>query len=126
MSLHPLLIAGWCGLTTTALNLLPVGALDGGRITQAALGRRALSITGLLSYAGLALGVLAGPLSLAFGLLVLITQRVPARAPRDDVTPVGTPRVALAAGLLLLTLLILLPGGDISNSTATGIGPLGL
>ena len=27
----PLLVGGWCGLVTTALNCLPVGNLDGGR-----------------------------------------------------------------------------------------------
>ena len=32
--IHPTLIAGWCGLVTTALNCLPVGSLDGGRMTQ--------------------------------------------------------------------------------------------
>ena len=32
---HPALISGWCGLVATALNLLPVGSLDGGRIIQA-------------------------------------------------------------------------------------------
>jgi membrane-associated protease RseP (regulator of RpoE activity) len=32
--IHPLSIAGWCGAITTALNLLPVGCLDGGRMVQ--------------------------------------------------------------------------------------------
>jgi hypothetical protein len=32
--IHPLSIAGWCGMITTALNLLPVGCLDGGRMVQ--------------------------------------------------------------------------------------------
>ena len=32
ISLHPVMIAGWCGLVTTALNCLPVGSLDGGRV----------------------------------------------------------------------------------------------
>ena len=31
---HPLLVAGWCGMVSTALNLLPVGRVDGGRIMQ--------------------------------------------------------------------------------------------
>ena len=52
VAVHPLLIAGWCALTTTALNLLPVGSLDGGRMVQAALGRRTLGLTGLLTYLG--------------------------------------------------------------------------
>lgn len=32
--IHPLVIAGWCGLTTSAFNMLPVGCLDGGRAVQ--------------------------------------------------------------------------------------------
>ena len=31
---HPLLVAGWCGMISTALNLLPVGRIDGGRMMQ--------------------------------------------------------------------------------------------
>jgi hypothetical protein len=31
---HPLLVAGWCGMVSTALNLLPVGRIDGGRMMQ--------------------------------------------------------------------------------------------
>ena len=32
--IHPVLIGGWCGLVATALNSLPVGSLDGGKMTQ--------------------------------------------------------------------------------------------
>lgn len=58
VSLHPLTIAGWCGLTTTALNLLPVGNLDGGRLMLSAFGKSTLNITSLFTYAGLALGLI--------------------------------------------------------------------
>jgi len=34
VTVHPMLIAGWVALTTTAFNLLPVGRLDGGRMVQ--------------------------------------------------------------------------------------------
>lgn len=34
LPVHPLLVAGWAGLVSTALNLLPVGNIDGGRMTQ--------------------------------------------------------------------------------------------
>ena len=52
VAVHPYLIAGWCALTTAALNLLPVGSLDGGRMAQTAFGRKSLGLTGLVTYLG--------------------------------------------------------------------------
>ncbi|KAI7748510.1 hypothetical protein M8C21_011747, partial [Ambrosia artemisiifolia] len=74
ISIHPLVIAVWCGLTTTAFNMLPVGCVDGGRVVQGAFGKYALVGFGLTTYSLLGLGVHGGPLSLPWGLYVLICQ----------------------------------------------------
>jgi membrane-associated protease RseP (regulator of RpoE activity) len=39
LNLHPIGIAAWFGFFATALNLLPVGHLDGGHIAYALFGR---------------------------------------------------------------------------------------
>ncbi len=40
VSLHPTAVAAWAGLLATAINLLPMGQLDGGHILYAVLGER--------------------------------------------------------------------------------------
>lgn len=40
VQLHPMALAAWVGLLVTAINLMPIGQLDGGHIARAALGDR--------------------------------------------------------------------------------------
>jgi membrane-associated protease RseP (regulator of RpoE activity) len=55
--LHPIAFAAWFGFFVTAINLLPLGQLDGGHVAFAVLGRRqrslALATIPILIYLGL-------------------------------------------------------------------------
>ena len=110
-----------CALTTTALNLLPVGQLDGGRVAQAAFGRRVLSATSLGTYLGLTFGILGSTLSLPWLIFILICQRTPDYAPKDDVTEVDESRATLAFACIAVAFLILLPGASL---TPSDLGPM--
>eukprot|EP00252_Welwitschia_mirabilis_P016420 TRINITY_DN3622_c0_g1_i1.p1 TRINITY_DN3622_c0_g1~~TRINITY_DN3622_c0_g1_i1.p1 ORF type:complete len:546 (+),score=103.47 TRINITY_DN3622_c0_g1_i1:145-1782(+) len=120
--IHPLVIAGWCGLTTTAFNMLPVGSLDGGRAIQAAFGRRALQRFGLATYALLGLGKLGGPLSLPWGLYIVICQNSAEKPCLNDVSDVGPLRKNAITIAIFLVVLILLPlWDDLAGELGVGI-----
>ena len=51
---HPVAMAAWAGMLATAINLLPVGQLDGGHISYALLGERGHRIISLIVVALLA------------------------------------------------------------------------
>ena len=108
--LHPLAFAGWLGLIVTALNLLPIGQLDGGHISHALFGSRnarGISMVAMVSLFLLALFVWPG--LMLWALLVFFiagTQDPPAA---NDLTPVGPLRKALGYFTFLLLLLIIVP-----------------
>ncbi|EFJ47832.1 hypothetical protein VOLCADRAFT_61017 [Volvox carteri f. nagariensis] len=119
--ISPLVIAGWCGLVTTALNLLPVGSLDGGRMVQAAYGRQALALSSFFTYVGLGLGLLGSSLSLPFGLYVIICQRTAEKYIKDNVTPLGDGKRTATAAAVLAAILILVPmAPEVAQSIGVG------
>jgi membrane-associated protease RseP (regulator of RpoE activity) len=112
--LSPVAFAGWIGLFVTALNLLPVGQLDGGHIAYGLFGQRwarRISVGAFLLMLALGLTVWPGLFTWAF-LIALIAgfSHMPAL---DDVTPPDASRLVLGAVALALLVLIVvpLPGG---------------
>lgn len=93
--LGPLGLAAWFGLFLTALNLIPVGQLDGGHVTYALFGRRAH----LVSRAGLLASVLLvahRPSWLVWSVLLLLLARRGHPPTMDDLSGLGRGRRALA------------------------------
>ena len=106
INLHPMGFAAWFGLLATALNLFPIGQLDGGHISYAALGSRstAVTVTGAAVVVGLAffsLSWLAWAV-LMVAMLVVFGPRHPRTL--DDHVPLDPRRrwVALATAVIFL------------------------
>jgi membrane-associated protease RseP (regulator of RpoE activity) len=109
VDVHPLTIMGWLGLVITALNLMPAGQLDGGRVVQAIYGRKTAGRTTIFTLVVLALVSLANPLALYWAAIILILQRTLERPCLDDITEPDDARAALGLLALFLTLTVLLP-----------------
>jgi membrane-associated protease RseP (regulator of RpoE activity) len=102
--LHPIGYAGWVGLFVTALNLLPVGQLDGGHIAYALFGKRSRAIF-LIAIAVMAfITIFYNPGWLLLLILIIIFGfRHP--APLDDQTPLDGKR-KLIGGLTFLAFIL--------------------
>ena len=106
INLHPMGFAAWFGLLATALNLFPIGQLDGGHISYAALGRRSTAVT----LTGVAIVVVLTFFSLSWlvwaVLMVVMLAVFGPRHPRtlDDHVPLDSRRrwVALATAAIFV------------------------
>jgi membrane-associated protease RseP (regulator of RpoE activity) len=102
LTLGSLGLAAWFGLFVTALNLMPIGQLDGGHVTFALLRERARRISIVGSWVAVAL-VYFGPNWILWAVLLRVLGR---RHPStlDDEAPVGRARVWV--GLLALAVFV--------------------
>ncbi|MGE5345794.1 MAG: site-2 protease family protein [Acidithiobacillales bacterium] len=104
---HPVFVAAWFGLFVTALNLLPIGQLDGGHALYAVLGRLQRKVAWPI------LGVLAllGILWPGWWLWVVITLVIGVRHPPvlDEEEPLDATRLIVAAVVLLIFLVCFAP-----------------
>jgi Zn-dependent protease len=94
--LNPLIQAGWVGIFITALNLVPIGQLDGGHILYTLIGRKAHWV----AYA-IVIGAVAWMVATenpTFMLMILLLCGFGLRHPpsSDDSVPIGRVRTILA------------------------------
>lgn len=114
VELNPVMWAAWIGVFMTALNLLPVGQLDGGHVTYAVFGRRGHRLTAWASYATvIALAVFSVKNGMwnwvVFAALLTLVIRVGHPPLVDESEPLGLARILVAIIGLLVFALSFLP-----------------
>jgi membrane-associated protease RseP (regulator of RpoE activity) len=101
--LHPVARAAWIGILATALNLLPIGQLDGGHILYSIAGDRHKMLSRVFTASLIPIGIFFWPGWLLWAVLLLIFgMRHPAIY---DPSPLGFNRRRLAALALVIFLL---------------------
>lgn len=107
LAISQLGVAAWFGLLVTALNLMPIGQLDGGHVTYALLRDKAHVISRVGSWICVAL-VYFGPSWILWAVLARVLGR---RHPPtlDDETPIGRGRVAVALVSLAVFVVCFVP-----------------
>jgi hypothetical protein len=109
VAVHPLMVIGWIGLVITALNLMPAGQLDGGRVVQSVYGRKVAGRTTVVTLIFLGIASLANPLALYWAAIILILQRDLERPALNELSEPDDARAALALLALFLMITVLIP-----------------
>jgi membrane-associated protease RseP (regulator of RpoE activity) len=111
---NPIYWAAWGTLLVTALNLFPVGQLDGGHVLYAIAGKRihkwisVITAASVVSLAALAFYLDQPPVYFLWALVLLFLLKV-GHPPVIDEEPLGKARVALAILAVLVFLLCFMP-----------------
>jgi membrane-associated protease RseP (regulator of RpoE activity) len=111
LNLHPMAFAAWFGMLATALNLFPIGQLDGGHISYAVLGPRSTYVTYLMLGVALMLTFVSSSWIVWTGLMMVMLFTVGPRHPRvfDEDVPLDRTRLLLALFALVMFILCFTP-----------------
>jgi membrane-associated protease RseP (regulator of RpoE activity) len=116
--LHNVAFAGWAGLLVTALNLVPVGTLDGGHVAYGLFGEKARKFFPIAIGTLIALSFLPVFLTLSLSafnfswllwIFILFWLGNVRTHPLDDITPLDGKRRALGFLMLFVFLLVFAP-----------------
>jgi membrane-associated protease RseP (regulator of RpoE activity) len=125
LSIHPLVIIGWLGLVINALNLMPAGQLDGGRVIQAIYGRKTAQRSTLVTLVILGFVAFFNPANLViFYWLILVgfLQRGLERPSLDEITEPDDLRAALGLIALFVMAAIIIPfSPDLAGKLGIGV-----
>jgi len=107
LQLHPVAISGFLGFIVTALNLMPVGQLDGGHIVHAMYGQRTAAV---VSQVARLLMLLLSFVYRDYFLWAVLLLFIPSAEPAlNDVSELDGKRDALGLLSLVLLVMIILP-----------------
>lgn len=111
VNMHPMAFAGWFGLLATALNLFPIGQLDGGHISYAVLGRRSSHITLVMVATALVLSYFSTSWVVWTGLMIVMLTVFGRHHPRtyDEEVPLDSTRKRLALVALVIFIVCFTP-----------------
>jgi len=122
LDLHPFALAAWVGLFATAINLLPMGQLDGGHLLYAVAGRLHRRLAWPTWIGVCALGLLwVGWLVLCFMVLVLMGLRHPPVLDADEPLDPFRRKLALVALALLVLCFTPVPLSYVALESPTGV-----
>ena len=110
--MHPLSIAGFTGLVINALELLPLGATNGGRLSLAVFGRKGHTLMGGLTWCFLlysAFFMERADALIGAWTVYSVTQNDAEIPCRDEVTTIDPARAVLAFGLWFVAVLAFVP-----------------
>lgn len=99
ISLHPIARAAWAGLLATAINLLPIGQLDGGHILFAFFGAQHRQLSRWFALMLVPLGIFYWPWIVWAAVLLFFGLRHPLVY---DPAPVDAGRVKLGIAALII------------------------
>jgi membrane-associated protease RseP (regulator of RpoE activity) len=108
IELHPLAIAGCVGLFITAINLMPIGQLDGGHIVHAVFGQKMAIAVGQVTRILALLFALIHPYFWVWTIIMWLIPLIDQPA-LNDVTELDNQRDLLGLLALALVILIILP-----------------
>lgn len=106
--LHPVAFAGWVGLLVTAMNLFPVGQLDGGHVAYAILGSKSRLAAKAFLGVFVVLGIFywAGWLIWALVILLMGLKHPPTW---DESAPIGMKRGIVGVLMAVIFILSFIP-----------------
>ena len=112
VTMHPVAFASWFGLLATAINLFPIGQLDGGHISYAVLGRKSSAVTLLMVACLVGLAIFSwSSWAVWAGVTIAMLFAFGPHHPRtpDEYAPLDPARKALAVFAVIMFILCFTP-----------------